>query len=269
MYVLHLHCSSGEADLLSAELWEEGTAGIREIDNGDGALTFVAAFATNCDRDRLLTKFYRFSPAWIHEPDTDWVQETKRAWPGRSVGARLFLAPPWCTDATPSGRKRVIHNPGLAFGTGDHPCTQLALEALEREMAPSLSVADIGTGSGILAIAALQLGARAAFALDLDQAVLQPARENFELNAFPANLAAGSADCLLSGSVDVAIANINATVLLSLANDLMRIVRPKGRLILTGFPASEAATVRQLFAAHETLERGGWSCLISAISPRA
>ncbi len=215
MYSLRLHCNAEDADLLSAELWEAGTAGIQELENGGGALTLIAGFETNDGRDELLRRFGRFSPAWIHETDTDWVQATQRAWPGQRVGARLFLAPPWCDEATPPGRERVIHNPGMACGTGDHPCTQLALEALERVVSPACSMADIGTGSGILAISALRLGAATAFGVDMDEAALQAARENFALNALPANLVAGSADCLLSGSVDLVVANINATVLLA------------------------------------------------------
>ena len=96
-----------------------------------------------------------------------------------------------------------------------------------------------------------------------DEAALQVAAENFALNEVTANLVAGSADCLLSGSVDLVVANINATVLLSFADELIRIVRPNGALILTGFPDYEAAIVRDVFGARETLERDGWACLIS------
>ncbi len=166
MYSLHLHCNAEDADLLSAELWEAETAGIQELENGNGALMLMAGFEKNDARDELLQRFGRFSPAWIHEADTDWVQETQRAWPGQRAGTRLFLAPPWCGEITPPGRERVVHNPGLACGTGDHPCTQLALEALERVVTRACSIADIGTGSGILAIAALRLGAATAFGLD-------------------------------------------------------------------------------------------------------
>ncbi len=266
MYSLHLHCRLEEADLLSIELWDAGTIGIRELENGNGALTLIANFETNDAREALLRKLARFSPAWMHEADIDWVKETQLAWPGRLVGAQLLLAPPWCKEPTPPGRKRVIHNPGLACGTGDHPCTQLALEALERVVTPGCWMTDIGAGSGILAIAALRLGATTAFGIDVDEAVLQAARENFELNALPANLVAGSADCLLSGSVDVVVANINATVLLSFADELIRIVRPNGTLILTGFLDSEAPLMRDVFQARETLEHDGWNCLISKLS---
>ncbi len=263
MYSLHLHCSREQADLLSTKLWEAGTTGIRELESGGGALTLIACFETNDNRHELLQNFDPFSPTWLHEEDIDWVQETQRAWLGRQVGAQIFLAPPWCNEATPPGRKRVIHNPGMACGTGDHPCTQLALEELEQVVRPVCSMEDIGAGSGILAIAARRLGAKTAIAVDVDEAALQAARENFELNALPANLVAGSADCLLSSCADLVVANINATVLLAVADELLRIVRHNGVLILTGFPAREASIVRDVFGAGDILERDGWTCLIS------
>ena len=100
----------------------------------------------------------------------------------------------------------------------------------------------------------------------MDEAALQTARENFGLNTLTANLITGSADCLLSGSMDLVVANINATVLLALADELIRVVRPSGTIILTGFPTYEAAAVIGVFGMRETLERDSWSCLISTLS---
>ncbi len=257
---------------LSGELWDAGTIGVREIDvfpataQENECVRLIASFETNATRDNLLERFSDFAPQWTHENETDWVRETERAWPGRLIGQKLFLAAPWCLEETPTGRERLIHNPGLACGTGEHPCTQLALQALERVVRPGCVVADIGTGSGILAIAALRLGAVWAAGSDIDEEALKTARGNFELNGLATNLVVGSVDCFSARSVDVAVANINASVLLALADDLVRIVRPGGASILTGFPLSEAGTVRALFGATETLERDGWSCLISRAS---
>ncbi len=266
MYSLYLDCDADDLDLLSAELWEAGTHGIRELENGRGGLTLVAGFEDNARREELLRNFGSHSPKWQHEPDTDWVRETENAWPGRLIGERFFVAAPWTGTATPSGRKRIIHNPGLACGTGEHPCTQLALMALERGVKPGCLVADIGTGSGLLAIAALQLGARAALGIDTDEAALAAARDNFALNGMKADLIAGSADCLHEATADVTVANISATVLLSLADDLLRVTRPGGCLILTGFPDAELAVVQEIFPARATLQSDGWSCLISKTS---
>ncbi len=188
MYSLHIECDADQLDLLSAELWEAGTVGIRELSDG-----VIAAFETNERRAELLQ---RFGGTWTQEDSTDWVEATHHAWPPRLIGNRIFLAPHWCTDETPAGRVRLVHNPGLACGTGEHPCTQLALAAIESANVAGKTVVDIGTGSGLLAIAALQLGARIAVGVDLDEAALHAARENFELNHLLPNLAVGSADCL-------------------------------------------------------------------------
>jgi ribosomal protein L11 methyltransferase len=263
LYSLHVTCATDEAEALSVELWEAGTCGIRELDLPDGRVKLIAAFEQNEIRKHLLDKFERYSPEWLVEDERDWVAETRQSWPARAIGERLFLAPVWCEDATPVGRIRLIHNPGLACGTGQHPCTQLALQALETTVQSGHAIADIGTGSGILAIAALQLGARLAVGVDLDQAALSSARENFLLNHLRPTLVAGSADCLGSESADVIVANISPSVLLALADDLLRVVRPGGCLILTGFQDREGKTIAAVFAPLATFSAEGWSCLIS------
>jgi ribosomal protein L11 methyltransferase len=268
MYSLRLTCEADQVDTLSGELWETNTSGIRELSNGEST-TLIAFFETNEARDVLLEQFSSFSPHWAHEPDTDWVHETRLSWPGRQVGSQFFLAAPWCEAPTPAGRLRLIHNPGLACGTGEHPCTRLALEALEKTVSPGSVMADVGTGSGILAIAALHLGVAVAVGLDNDESALAAARQNFELNHLPANLVAGSADCLAAGSVDILVANINASVLLALADDLLIVVRPNGILILTGFPDNELETVGTVFPPAEVSHQEGWSCIISRISSTA
>ncbi len=261
MYSLRLTCIADEVDLLSGELWEARTCGIREL-AGNGRVTLIAAFDANALCEKLLDRFAAYSPEWIAEADIDWTAETHLAWPARPVGARLFLAPPWSNDPTPEGRLRIVLNPGLACGTGDHPCTQLALIALEEHVTAGCRVADAGTGSGILAIAALRLGAGVAIGIDPDQAALQQAKENFALNSLRALLVAGYAECLRDEVADIIVANINATVLLAIADDLQRIARPHGRLILTGFTEPELGRVEALFGYGEILEHDEWRCLI-------
>ncbi len=187
MYSLRLNCAADESEFASAELWDAGTVGIREIDE-DGRVVLIAGFERNDQRGELLERFANYSPEWRHEPARDWIAETQAAWPARSVGQRLFVAPVWSQETTPSGRERIIHNPGLACGTGEHPCTQLALMALEKCVTPGCTVVDVGTGSGILAIASLRLGAARAFGIDPDEAAIPAACENFSLNGLPAQL---------------------------------------------------------------------------------
>lgn len=263
MYLLRLTCRPEQVDFVIAELWEYGTAGIEQR-----ATALIATFETDGGREELLKQFQKHSPEWQSADAVDWAEKSRAAWPGRMVGERLFLTPPWSNAPTPPGRKRVIHNPGLACGTGEHPCTQLALIALERCVEPGTRVLDAGTGSGILAIAALQLGAGSAIGVDTDDATLRIAKENFELNHFPAMLIAGSADAIQDHRFDVTVANINGTVLLSIVDELMRITRRDGSLILTGFPDSEARAFRDMFPQADVLSSNEWQCLIAKLSSR-
>ncbi|MBV9084816.1 MAG: 50S ribosomal protein L11 methyltransferase, partial [Acidobacteriaceae bacterium] len=172
-------------------------------------------------------------------------------------------APMWSNDPTPPGRVRIVHNPGLACGTGEHPCTQLALAAMERQVKSGSRVADIGAGSGILSIAAVRLGARFALGVDTDVEALTTARENFALNQLSPMLLAGSADCLAAACSDLTVANINGSVLLAIMDDLQRITRRGGRLILTGFTASELPVFRRIFQKAEVCQIEQWTCVVA------
>lgn len=264
MHALHITCKPDEVDGLSAELWESGTEGLQEIERCD-EVEIIAGFEDASLGPLLLERFAAYEPEWEQQPDTDWVAFTHEMWPARAVGRRLFLAPPWCRDETPTGRVRVVHNPGVASGTGEHPCTQLMLEAIENIGAKR--VLDIGTGSGILAIAARQLGAEAVFGLDTDADSLATARENFELNGLPHNLVAGSAECLKPECADVVLANISGTVLLSIFDDLLRVLTPGGCMILSGFTENELKPFQQLLPNAEVTRLNEWRCVSAEISP--
>lgn len=259
MFSLRLRCPQHESELISAELWERGAVAISEADE-NGFTTLLTGFADEETRDVLLTRFAAYRPVW-QEDNTDWVQVTKDAWPPRVIGESLFLAAPWCRDPIPPGRVRIVHNPGLASGTGEHPCTQLVLQALERTVRPAVKLLDVGAGSGILSIAALRLGAGLAVAIDTDASALQTARENFTLNQLNPLLTAGSADCIADGWADITVANISGTVLLSIVDDLLRVTRPGGMLILSGFQQEEAPAFLHIFPDVETTDLEGWSCL--------
>jgi ribosomal protein L11 methyltransferase len=266
VYSLELKCKPEEADLLSAELWEMETVGIRETEIV-GQTHLIAAFETNGSRERLIATFAAYSPRWRQEDATDWVKRTEEAWPPRLVGARFFLCAPWRGEPTPEGRIRLTHNPGLACGTGEHPCTQLAIEALEGEVREGDRVADVGAGSGVLAIAALQLGANRAVCVDLDEAAMAAARENSGLNQFHVNrsaplLAVGSAEAIATNWADVTVANISGTVLLTIFDELERVTALGGKMILTGFSEAELRPIRGLFAGARVVASGEWRCVI-------
>ena len=264
MFSLQLSCSPQEAELISAELWDWGALAISEGDWG-GEVRLLAGFESDAQTRELLSRFRDYEPEW-EQDDTDWEAVTHQAWPPREVGQRMFLAPAWSQQQTPDGRLRLIHNPGAASGTGEHPCTQLVLEALEQVVTGASCVVDVGTGSGILAVASRLLGARTVIALDTDFDSLATARENVKLNSFAPWLVAGSAACVRDEAADVTVANISGTVLLSIMDELLRVTKPQGMLVISGFGEGEARTFQSMFPQAVLSACNEWRCLLIRLS---
>jgi ribosomal protein L11 methyltransferase len=208
MVSVHVTVEPEDSDQLIAALWEAGTLGVTE---GDG---FVEAFFEGAD---AACAFGEPQPV----VEEDWVARTQEAWQPILVGKRFFLVAPWNTEPTPPGRLRLEINPGLQCGTGRHPCTQMCLEAMEEIVRPGDSVLDVGSGSGILSVAAKLLGAGRVIACDIDPDA-----------ARPVPFFVGSVDAVRSGSFDVVVANISEDVMGPLRADLERVARTR---ILSGF----------------------------------
>jgi ribosomal protein L11 methyltransferase len=262
MVALELTCTESEAELLSAELWERGAAGIEEIPLPAGRCRLRAYFE---HQEGLETAFAPFHPRLEPVPDVDWEAVSRQAWPAFAVGRRLYVAPEWDQSPTPEGRLRLTVYPGQALGTGAHPATRLCLEALDAHLAPDQTVLDVGTGSGILISAALLLGARDAVGCDIDFPSLQIARCNLLAGGSPPRLFCGSARAVRAGAFDLVVANINAAAHDSLAAEYARL-RPH-TLVLSGFPegdapAVEAALRRRGFRVEAVLEEDEWRCLV-------
>jgi len=199
---------ANDDELLILQLWEAGTLGVTE---GDG---YVDAYFDDAE---TASKF-GVTQAVV---DVDWVARTEESFPPLLIGEKFFLAPPWRTDPTPPGRLRLVINPGAQCGTGYHRCTQLCLEAMEKAIRPGDSVLDVGSGSGILSLAARLLGAKRVVSCDIDPDAAGP--ESFFV---------GSVDAVRSGAFDVVVANINEDVMGSMRADFERVARKR---ILSGF----------------------------------
>jgi ribosomal protein L11 methyltransferase len=249
LFSLLFRGAPADDELLVAELYECGTSGIQALDDG-----LRAFFDPSHDASTLLARFAAFQPELRIEPETDWEQQTRDAWPPLCIGQRLYLVAPWNTEPAPDGRIRLEIEPGMACGTGRHPATQLCLEALEGLVRPGMLVADIGTGSGILGHAALVLGARCVVGCDVDSDTVSIAAARL-----PGHVFTGSAEALRSGSADLLVSNIDAAVLEALAPEFERIRKPGAPLILSGFREDD---LPRGFLAGRALGREGWTCWI-------
>ncbi len=264
-----LTCSEQEAERLSAELWERGAAGIEEI-SLPGSRCRLRAYFEN--PEGLPDAFAAYGGRVEPVPDVDWESVSRQAWPAFPLARRLFLAPEWDQSPTPPGRLRLIIHPGQALGTGAHPATRLCLEALDQYVEPGQKVLDVGTGSGILAAAALRLGARVAVGCDIDPASLEIARRNLHADGLTAALFRGSARAVRAGAFDIVVANINAATHESLAGDYSRL-EPR-LLVLSGFPERDAPAVETAMrrSGYRVVARQSeeeWRCLILAREPGA
>ena len=174
-----------------------------------------------------------------------WLETWKASFKPIHVGA--FLVRPTWSDADPGDAIVLSLDPGMAFGTGLHPTTQGCLRALSRIDVAGLRVADVGTGSAILAIAASKRGARDVAGLDIDEVAIREAKENVARNEAAVFLGIGSA-ADLDGAFDLILANIVAAVLQKIASDLAAHLAPAGRLVVAGIIATEEDETVEAFA---------------------
>ena len=211
--------------------------------------------------------------------ERDWAEEWKRFFDVLHVGRRIVCRPSWQAYEPAPGEIVIELDPGRAFGTGQHPTTRLCLEALERRLRPGDDVIDVGAGSGILAIAAARLGARSVRALDLDGEAVAVARENVRRNGVDGvvRVDAGSLPAVAGErsatlrSADVIVANISSPMLVALASQAARVLRPGGVLIGSGFIDAnaaevEAAAVAAGFSSLSSEADGEWRCIVARAS---
>jgi ribosomal protein L11 methyltransferase len=197
-----------------------------------------------------------------------WTENWRSHFAPVRVGRRLTIVPPW--EAEPDGdRVTIVINPGGAFGTGRHETTWLCLEALEDLVRLGMRVADIGTGSGILAIAAAKLGAQRVVAVDIDPAAIDATRENATANNVADRIDAAEASLppAVDAAYDLVVANIYSDTLVALSGNLTAITAVEGVLVLSGIEATrsgelEAAFTQRGFALSEKRVRGEWAALV-------
>ena len=215
-----------------------------------------ATFAAGCDVDAVLRAAMqaidRPLPAYEQRPvaERDWVRDSQAQFAPIRVGEGFWIVPTWCAPPDPAAINLAL-DPGLAFGTGSHPTTRLCLAWLRECGVRGDDVLDYGCGSGILAIAAMKLGAARACGVDVDPQAIQASADNARANGVDARFCL--ADALGGETHDVVVANILANPLILLAPALSARVRGGGRIALAGILDAQADAVAEAYARWFTL----------------
>ncbi|RFU71675.1 50S ribosomal protein L11 methyltransferase [Peribacillus saganii] len=205
----------------------------------------------------------------VHEEE--WATAWKKYYNPVKISERFTIVPTWENYEPVSSDELIIElDPGMAFGTGTHPTTVMCIQALERTVKQGDSVVDIGTGSGVLSIAAALLQAEKVHALDLDEVAVASAKLNVKLNKVQ-NVVSVTQNNLLDGvseTVDVAVANILAEVIIRFTDDVAKAVKPGGYFIASGIIQQKKQDVKEAievsgFTIEETLLMEDWAAIIA------
>jgi ribosomal protein L11 methyltransferase len=270
-------------EALSNFLMEAGATGIHEVDDDPDTTRLTTYFLQPVDERKLLHGIRSFLKSvgaiygrrsdFLIETgslaDQDWGENWKKFFKPLRVTERIIVKPPWIALSPKKGEIVIDIHPGMAFGTGTHSSTKLILRALEKNLkGKKPSVLDVGTGSGILSIAAARLGAREVWALDVDVVAVENARENLLQNSVSKTVT------VMRGSVgsvrkrfDLLLANIDYKSLRRMRIALLRHLKTEGLLIVSGILERDAEAFRrfyleagllQLIAMEQDLE---WVCL--------
>jgi ribosomal protein L11 methyltransferase len=268
------------AERLSAEAWAAGAAGIEEREAADGVELLIYAPAGDAEAVRAAVAEAAGEGAVAAAepvPESDWSERWKQRLEATLVSPRLLVRPPGVEPAPAPGQVELVIEPCQAFGTGAHESTRLALEwidALAPELPQGCRVLDVGTGTGVLALAAIRLAGAQAVAFDLDPLAAPAARQNAQANGLAAGLQlfTGPLDALGDVAFDLVVANLWKSELLSLVRGIAAHTATGGRAVFSGLRARDVDEVLPALtaagfapvAAREAVEADGdhWTALL-------
>lgn len=266
-------------ELVGAALFEAGSTGIITLDESATSVTLGAYFDERFDPGTVKQALEATSAqsgqaealrgfSATPVPEQDWMQKWKEGFQAIEIGRRLVVAPSWKLAEQDNDRIVIQVDPGMAFGTGTHETTRLCLEAIEERWTGG-SILDVGTGTGILAIAAAVLapGSRVT-AIDVDPQAVEVARENLAINgvAESVELCEAQPRDFARREFDFVVANLTAEVIVDLMTDLAGCLAPNGLMIMSGILSELASDVERAlgeagFRVVDRRDAGEWRLL--------
>jgi ribosomal protein L11 methyltransferase len=270
------------SELLQAALVDYDASAVDERSADDWRVFFTSPSERDRAAAALRVEFPDATIESIDVPDENWAARSQASLRAVRV-ADIVIAPPWDVPAGPQSRTRpadatrptddlvIVIQPSMGFGTGHHATTRLCIDALQRLNIGGRTVLDVGTGSGVLAIAASLLGASRSVGIDDDADAITAARENLELNPqAEATLLVADLRATDVGSADVVLANLTGGLLISAAPVLQDLVARGGSLVLSGLMAVEETDVLAAFPAWSVTlrsEEDEWLCVVISRQP--
>ena len=258
-----------DREAVVALLFEMGSQGVHE--DGDALVTH---FPPPVEREFLANRLHKVSPnadvEMADTPDVDWSERWRDRIGRHELGA-LIVAPPWLARNDEAGRTIII-DPGMAFGTGDHETTRGVMRLMQGVIRRGDTVADLGAGSAVLAIAAAKLGAERVVAIEMDHDAIGNAEENVARNGVSGQVAVLEGDAAimlpLLGQFRVILANIISSVITALLPVIRAGLLPDGSVIVSGVLRTESAALRDVLhddgwvVDNEDIEGEWWSAVL-------
>jgi ribosomal protein L11 methyltransferase len=272
---IKIKSNSVQLEILSAFLFALGSCGVYEGE--DNLIVYFKKEEWNNEKYILLLDYlkniftnFQDSDLEISEiPDQDWNESWKENFKTFHVTENLVISPDWEKYKLQGAEKVIVISPKMAFGTGHHETTQLVLIMMEKYVKNKMSLLDVGSGSGILAIYAAQLGAEPIRAFDNDPIAIENLVENIILNKVSdrINYFTGGLKDSDKQKYDIILANINRNVLLESASQFSDYINPAGKLILSGLLINDEDTIIKAYRIEkwnviEKMQRGEWLALV-------
>jgi ribosomal protein L11 methyltransferase len=265
VHALSVTVDAAREDEAATALWDHGTCGIEVRPDAAGRVELLAYFEHEPDKARLESALPDAAITGVPVPEVDWVARFREGFRPFRVG-RFLVSPRW--EGAAASPEVLVVDPGRAFGTGTHETTRLCLEALE-ELAsrrPLGRTLDLGSGTGLLAVAAERLGAGPLVASDIDPEATAASRHHGRLNSARLHVVrADGGTAFRPGSFDLVLANLMALLLIDRVEEIRALVAPGGALVLSGLLLDDVPPVRQAYATcgvprERTL--GEWAALV-------